>query len=141
MTTLIRETTDTKNTDRSATTSSQCSLSPTPRIYWGSSSFKGQPPASQLLGGPVRFVLGESGHIAGIINHPAKNKRGYWLNDSETTDPDQWLESATKHQGSWWVDWVPWLEERSGDMIKPPATGSDEYPPIADAPGTYVLER
>lgn len=94
----------------------------------------------QMLGGPVRFVLGESGHIAGIINHPAKNKRGYWTNDSDTADPDEWLEGATQHKGSWWVDWVPWLDEQSGDLIEPPAMGSDEYPPIMDAPGAYVLE-
>jgi polyhydroxyalkanoate synthase len=95
----------------------------------------------QMLGGPVRFILGESGHIAGIINHPAKNKRGYWTNDSDTADPDEWLAGATKHMGSWWVDWVPWLEEQSGDLIEPPSIGSSEFPPIMDAPGTYVLER
>jgi len=98
----------------------------------------------QLLGGPVRFILAESGHIAGIINHPSRNKRAYWVNeadDSQDLDPDEWLEGATKHEGSWWVDWVPWLEQHSGKRVKPPAMGSDEYPPIMDAPGTYVLER
>jgi polyhydroxyalkanoate synthase len=95
----------------------------------------------ELLGGPVRFILGESGHISGIINHPSKNKRAYWTNDADTTDPDEWLAGATKHEGSWWVDWVPWLQERSGELIAPPATGSDEFPPIMDAPGSYVLEE
>ena len=105
--------------------------------------WRGASKVRQLLGGPVRFVLAESGHIAGIINHPAKKKRGYWTNDAEDAqalDPDEWLAGATKHKGSWWVDWVPWLEEQSGELVEPPAMGSDEYPPIGDAPGTYVLE-
>jgi polyhydroxyalkanoate synthase len=106
--------------------------------------WRGASKIRQLLGGPVRFVLGESGHIAGIINHPARNKRAYWVNeadDSQDLDPDEWLAGATKHQGSWWVDWVPWLEQHSGKRVKPPAMGSDEYPPLIDAPGTYVLEQ
>jgi polyhydroxyalkanoate synthase len=105
--------------------------------------WRGASKVRQLLGGPVRFVLAESGHIAGIINHPAKNKRGYWTNDADgaqALDPDEWLAGATKHQGSWWVDWVPWLEEHSGALIEPPVMGSNQYPPIMDAPGTYVLE-
>jgi polyhydroxyalkanoate synthase len=98
----------------------------------------------QLLGGPVRFILAESGHIAGIINHPAKKKRGYWVNttrSAKTLDPDEWLAGATKHEGSWWVDWVPWLKKHAGKLVEPPAMGSDLYAPIVDAPGTYVLER
>jgi len=106
--------------------------------------WRGASKVRQMLGGPVRFVLAESGHIAGIINHPAKKKRGYWINeadDAQTLDPDEWLAGATKHKGSWWVDWVPWLEEHSGALVEPPAMGSDEHPPIMDAPGTYVLEE
>jgi polyhydroxyalkanoate synthase len=105
--------------------------------------WRGASKVRQLLGGPVRFVLAESGHIAGIINHPAKNKRGYWTNDADDAqmlEPEEWLARATKHQGSWWVDWVPWLEERSGALVKPPTVGSDQYPPVTDAPGVYVLE-
>ena len=106
--------------------------------------WRGASKVRQLLGGPVRFVLAESGHIAGIINHPAKKKRGYWTNDAEDAQalqPDEWLAGSTKHKGSWWVDWVPWLESLSGALIEPPPMGSDEYPPIMDAPGTYVLEE
>jgi len=106
--------------------------------------WRGASKVRQLQGGPVRFVLAESGHIAGIINHPAKKKRGYWTNeadDAQALDPDEWLAGATKHQGSWWLDWVPWLEAHSGGLVEPPSTGSDEYPPIMDAPGTYVLEE
>jgi len=98
----------------------------------------------QMLGGSVRFVLAESGHIAGVINHPAKKKRGYWVNeavDARTLEPDAWLSGATKHKGSWWVDWVPWLEEQSGELVAPPQMGSDEFPTLVDAPGTYVTER
>jgi polyhydroxyalkanoate synthase len=98
----------------------------------------------QMLGGPVRFVLAESGHIAGIINHPARKKRGYWINDSDDAqalDPDEWLAEATRHGGSWWVDWVPWLKKQAGKLVEPPPVGGEAYPPIMDAPGTYVLER
>lgn len=94
----------------------------------------------ELVGGPVRFILAEGGHIAGIINHPSRNKRAYHTNDSDTADPQAWLAGATRHEGSWWVDWIPWLEERSGEMVDPPPMGSEAYPPLIDAPGTYVLE-
>jgi len=109
--------------------------------------WRGASQIQQMMGGPVRFVLAESGHIAGIINHPAKNKRGYWVNEIETgdrdrgIDPDRWLAGATRHEGSWWVDWVPWLKKHSGKLVEPPPMGSEAYPPIMDAPGTYVLER
>jgi polyhydroxyalkanoate synthase len=109
--------------------------------------WRGASQIRQMMGGPVRFVLAESGHIAGIINHPAQKKRGYWINETETgdqdreVDPDAWLAGATRYEGSWWLDWVPWLESHAGDLVEPPPMGSDDYPPIMDAPGTYVLER
>ncbi len=89
----------------------------------------------------VRFVLAESGHIAGIINPPAAHKRSYWTNDDPTADPEQWLAGATQHPGSWWVDWTAWLAERSGEQVAPPAQGNADYPVLADAPGAYVLEK
>jgi polyhydroxyalkanoate synthase len=95
----------------------------------------------ELMGGPVHFVLTSGGHIAGVVNHPAKKKRQYWTNDRETTDPDIWLASATEHTGSWWEDWIPWLEERSGKKVPPPSMGSDQFEPIMAAPGAYVLEK
>jgi len=94
-----------------------------------------------LVSGPVRFILAESGHIAGIINPPAQKKRGYWTNESATKDPEEWFAGATKHEGSWWVDWVPWLEKRSGKLVAPPSLGNADFPPLMDAPGTYVLEK
>ncbi len=102
----------------------------------------------EMVSGPVRLVLGESGHIAGIINPPARKKRGYWINEEieqgardRKIDPEAWLAGATYHQGSWWVDWVPWLKERSGGLVPPPPLGNDVFPPLMDAPGTYVLEK
>lgn len=106
--------------------------------------WKGASAIRQLLGGPVRFILAESGHIAGIINHPNQNKRSYWVNearDAQALSADVWLSGATQHQGSWWVDWVPWLEKLSGDLAKPPSMGSKEYAPLMEAPGSYVLEK
>jgi polyhydroxyalkanoate synthase len=95
----------------------------------------------QLQSGPVRFVLSGGGHIAGVISPPDKN-RGYQINEAEKQDPEAWLAGATRHEGSWWVDWVPWLAERSGEQIAPPKTaGSKKRKPIMDAPGTYVLEK
>lgn len=95
---------------------------------------------SQLASGPVRFIVGGSGHIAGVINPPAKGK-GYWTNDQPAKNANDWLEHAEQHKGSWWPDWVAWLKERSGEQVAPPSMGSKKYKPIADAPGTYVLEK
>ena len=92
-------------------------------------------------GGPVRFILSGGGHIAGVINPPADKKRGYLINEDERYDPDAWLAGATQHEGSWWVDWLPWLQDRSGGQAKPPATGNEAFQPIMDAPGAYVLEK
>jgi polyhydroxyalkanoate synthase len=105
--------------------------------------WRGAATIRQMMGGPVRFVLAESGHIAGIINHPAKKKRGYWINTARNVkdlDADEWLAGATKHEGSWWLDWMPWLKKQAGKLVAPPPLGGDDYPPIMDAPGTYVLE-
>jgi polyhydroxyalkanoate synthase len=98
---------------------------------------------TQLFGGDVRFVLASSGHIAGIINPPG-GKGSYWtpeVKDFDASSPEQWLQSATKHEGSWWSDWSAWLSARSGKKGKPPSVGSKKHPPLEDAPGTYVLEK
>lgn len=97
---------------------------------------------TQLFGGDVRFVQASSGHIAGIVNPPG-GKGTYWVTGLglKATDPQQWLKSATRYDGSWWTDWTTWLSQRSGRMIDPPSLGSAAYPPIGNAPGTYVLEK
>ena len=95
---------------------------------------------SQLASGPVRFVLGGSGHIAGVISPPAKG-RGYWTNDKHVKNAEQWFESAKAHKGSWWNDWVEWLQMRSGERVAAPSVGSAVHAPIVPAPGTYVLEK
>ncbi len=95
---------------------------------------------TQLASGNVRYVLASSGHIAGIINPPG-GKGTYWLNPAPAVSAQQWRELAKAHKGSWWTDWVAWLAARSGDLVAPPPTGSQAHPPLADAPGTYVLEK
>jgi polyhydroxyalkanoate synthase len=90
------------------------------------------------VGGPVRFVLAESGHIAGIINPPEAGRRGYWTNDEAVADPDAWFDGAEHHKGSWWPDWVAWLRRHAGNEIEPPPLGGDSHPPLDDAPGVYV---
>jgi polyhydroxyalkanoate synthase len=94
---------------------------------------------TQLAGGPVRFVLTSSGHIAGIVNPPGP-KRKHWLNAECPADPDDWFEGATQTEGSWWEDWARWASERGGERREPPALGSEAHPPLEDAPGSYVRE-
>ncbi len=95
---------------------------------------------SQLASGNVRFALGGSGHIAGVINPPIKG-RGYWTNDNAVKNAEQWFEGAEHHKGSWWNDWQEWLNTRSGEQIAAPAVGSKAHPALVAAPGTYVLEK
>jgi polyhydroxyalkanoate synthase len=95
---------------------------------------------SQLVSGPVHFVLAGSGHIAGVISPPEK-ARGYRTNEGSAETAKQWLEGASLHEGSWWTDWVGWLSLRSGEQIAALSVGSIVHPPISPAPGSYVLER
>jgi polyhydroxyalkanoate synthase len=92
---------------------------------------------ARLLGGDVTFTLSGSGHIAGIVNPPAKNKYGYWTNDQLPKDCDKWLASAKQHEGSWWTHWAMWIAKFGGDKI--PAR--DIKNPIEPAPGRYVKVR
>ena len=94
---------------------------------------------TQLLGGKSRFVLSSSGHIAGIVN-PPNPKAKHWVNDSLPADPHKWREHAQLVEATWWQDWTAWIAERGGDMVPAPEQlGNDAYPPIEDAPGSYVL--
>ncbi len=86
-----------------------------------------------------RFVLGASGHIAGVINPPAKKKRSYWTNDKLPENADAWLAAAVEHPGSWWTEWTAFLADHAGGMVKAPARyGNAKLKPIEPAPGRYV---
>ncbi len=96
---------------------------------------------SRLLSGPVRFALGGSGHIAGVINHPGDNKYGYWTATEQPVDPEAWRQAAERHEGSWWVDWLAWLSGRAGEQVPARSPGAGGLPVIEDAPGSYVKAR
>ncbi len=93
------------------------------------------------LGGDVRFVLTESGHVAGVVNPPASGKYPHWVNGSLPGQAQDWLAHARQQQGSWWTDWNNWLTARSGTRRKARQPGSKIYAPIGDAPGDYVRVR
>ncbi|MGF1840306.1 class I poly(R)-hydroxyalkanoic acid synthase [Vibrio atlanticus] len=92
-------------------------------------------------GGNKMFVLGESGHIAGIVNHPEKKKYGYWLNDNLDDSADEWLNNASHNEGSWWTHWDQWLQGFEADeKVEPFNQGSELHPVIGKAPGNYVKQ-
>ncbi len=97
----------------------------------------------KVLGGPTTFVLAASGHIAGSINPVSKNRRNYWVNDSDKVlTSDEWVAGATEKKGSWWSHWTEWLGQRSGKKVAPPKNpGSATYTEIEPAPGRYVKAR
>ena len=98
--------------------------------------------ATQLYSGPRRFVLGASGHIAGVINPPVAKKYGYWTNTELPAEPDAWLAGAEMHEGSWWLDWAELLKAEGGGEVKAPkGYGNKKHEPLAPAPGTYVFEK
>ncbi len=99
--------------------------------------------SAAVLGGESRFVLGASGHIAGVINPVSKNKRHYWVSDADLdVPPEQWFESAKQEPGSWWPDHTAWLKTHSGRRIKARTQlGNDQYPVLEPAPGSYVKVR
>lgn len=97
---------------------------------------------SRLLGGELRFVLGASGHIAGVINPASKNKRSYWLNAELQKKADDWLQGAEEHQGSWWDDWSRWLKAfADGECAARSNCGNARYTAVEPAPGRYVKEK
>ena len=98
--------------------------------------------ATQILGGTARFVLVNSGHIQALVNPPdPKSRRTYRTANAVEASPEEWLAAAVEYKGSWWPDYLAWMEPRSGDLKpRPKALGSKDHKPIARAPGTYVLE-
>jgi polyhydroxyalkanoate synthase len=100
--------------------------------------------STQVLPGKKRFVMGASGHIAGVINPPAKNKRSHWIRADGKLPRAQaaWLEGATEHPGSWWTDWSHWLKTHAGKQLAAPKRyGRTKYKASMPAPGNYVLAK
>jgi polyhydroxyalkanoate synthase len=97
---------------------------------------------AHYLGGKVRFVLGGSGHIAGIVNPPAAKKYHYWTNDAFPPEADDWFAGATQHPGSWWTDWQAWMDRvNAGEKVPARKPGGGELGVIEDAPGSYAKLR
>ena len=94
---------------------------------------------AQKFAGPTRFVLGGSGHIAGIFNHPQYNKYQHWTGDMNDLDAEPWFNQAEQQSGSWWTTWIDWLKPQSGDKIVPVQPDLQRWPTLEDAPGSYVL--
>ena len=92
----------------------------------------------QLIGGAKRFVLAQSGHVAGVVSAPGKTKYSHWTNSTLPKDPQAWLASATEVKGSWWPDWAAWLAKRSGKEVPARDPSKGPLKPIEDAPGSYV---
>jgi polyhydroxyalkanoate synthase len=104
-------------------------IAPARSVYLGSSFF----------GGPMRFVLAGSGHMAGVVNHPDKNKYQYWTGGAPYGDNlERWVSEATEHSGSWWPDWMAWLKAFDPEEVAARAPGGGKLPLIEDAPGSYV---
>ena len=103
-------------------------ISPYPSVFKGKHSF----------GGPVRFIIAGSGHIAGVINPPSTKKYNYLVNEKQPDNLDEWLAGADEHPGSWWPDWHRWLYRKSGKKVPSRTPGDGELKPLEDAPGSYV---
>jgi poly[(R)-3-hydroxyalkanoate] polymerase subunit PhaC len=99
--------------------------------------------SKDLMGKDPRFVLAASGHVAGVINPPARNKRSHWLNDDLGREATDWLEAAEEKSGSWWPDWDAWMKRHSSGRIPAPATQARnaDYHIIEPAPGRYVKQK
>jgi len=96
---------------------------------------------TQLPSGPVKFVLGGSGHIAGVINPAGSPKYGYRINDALPADPDQWLAGSTEYEGSWWPHWLEWVKPKAGAKVDARQPGDGALKALEDAPGSYVKVR
>jgi polyhydroxyalkanoate synthase len=97
---------------------------------------------SQFFGGPVKYVLSGSGHIAGVVNPPSANKYQFWTNDRiKDISLTDWIKGAEEHKGSWWPHWREWLASIDGEEVPARAVGTEALPPIEAAPGSYVRVR
>ena len=94
---------------------------------------------TQMVSGPAQFVMVSSGHIQTVVADPKHRGLGYFVNPETPPTAEQWLAGAERHEGSWWGHYAAWLAERSGDQVAPPQSlGSERYPPIEPAPGSYI---
>ncbi len=94
--------------------------------------------ATQIYKGPVKVIIGGSGHIAGIVNPEGSKKYGYWTNTKNPPTADEWWETSTAHEGSWWPHWHGWISRKGGGKVKARVPGDGKLKPIEDAPGSYV---
>jgi polyhydroxyalkanoate synthase subunit PhaC len=107
-------------------------IAPAKSVYLGSTFF----------GGPMRYVLSGSGHIAGVVNPPARAKYQYWTGEvPRGEDLERWLKSATEHPGSWWPDWLAWVKAQDSEEVAARPPGAGAFGPLEDAPGSYVKVR
>jgi len=103
--------------------------------------WKGVHKTAQIMGEGTTFVLSNSGHLQSLLNPPTNPKASFMIGTVNPSGPDAFVAAAEKRKGSWWLDWRDWLQERSGDEVKAPASlGSERHPVIAAAPGTYVFD-
>jgi len=96
---------------------------------------------AKLFSGPVRFILGGSGHIAGVVNPPSDKKYGYRVTNKPPADPEKWFDSAKQNEGSWWPEWQRWISRKAGKKIPSRVPGDRKLKVIEDAPGSYVKVR
>ena len=96
---------------------------------------------AKLFGGPVRYVMSGSGHIAGVVNPPYKPKYQYWTGDKPEGAFEDWVNAATEHPGSWWPNWIEWMKENAPEMVPAREPGGGKLPTLGDAPGDYVKAR
>jgi len=107
-------------------------IAPAKSVYLGSS----------LFGGPMKYVLAGSGHIAGVVNPPGKVKYQYWTGSApKSADVEKWIAGAQEHPGSWWPDWLDWLKQQDATEVKAREPGGGKLEPLEDAPGSYVKVR
>jgi polyhydroxyalkanoate synthase len=93
---------------------------------------------SRFFGGPMKYVLAGSGHIAGVVNPPAKPKDQYWTGGPVTAEFEDWIAGATETPGSWWLDWIGWIRSHGPETVPARPPGGPDHPPLCDAPGEYV---
>jgi poly[(R)-3-hydroxyalkanoate] polymerase subunit PhaC len=97
---------------------------------------------SQFFGGPVKYVLAGSGHIAGVVNPPSKKKYQYWTGDAPSgSDVDAWMKTAKEHAGSWWPHWLDWIKSENAEMVPARSIGGGKLKALEDAPGSFVKAK